>query len=171
MFYRSKLPKLEMLLEFRDEGLNGCLGVGDYGEVIHIDRHNHLYSIFLINPDTVITSDLFELQFNQELVQQLIPRPVALLQAIDVLEQFKHRVLRTLRESFRMVKIDVSVSISMEECTGDVNRLYLHVLKSTKNQDSSECSPSGSGGKGFSKVKTWPLGKAFGNKPAFIPVH
>src|ERR1700761_1414306 len=64
------------------QALYTCLqvlpSIGDYGEVIHIDRHNHLYSIFLIDPDTMITSDLFELQINQELVQQLIPRPVAL---------------------------------------------------------------------------------------------
>ena len=82
----------------------------------------------------------------------------SLLKAIDRLDQLENKVkAKIVLKSFRLGHIDIMIHVSIEECSGDVYRVELKILKCSNCQNGSQCCLLGCGSKYLRELKSWLL--------------
>ena len=160
-----KIPELEVGGELLDEGLDGRLGLGDEGHVIHKHRDDDPEGVSEEDIDRGVRLDLGEAHPGQNICKGLGPHPSSLLESIDGLVEKEGitRVVKVLK-ALRKLHIDLLLQNTIKIGIGDVQGVDLHVLKGSKGKDGPDCRVVHCGGKGLCEVKARMLGVSLGHK-------
>ena len=136
-----------------------------------MDRHYDASGVLLIDPDAVVTADKLEIEGCEHRVEFLVPLMSCLFQAIQRFVELENRTRsKTIPESLWLLHVDVMIEFPIQKRVGDVQGVEFQVLNSSKSEDGSQCSPSGSGSEDLAEIKPRTLGEAFGNKPGLVAV-
>jgi hypothetical protein len=168
----AKVSEFEVGGELLDEGLDGRLGLGDEGHVVHKHWDDDPEIVPEEDIDRGVRLDLGEAHLGEGVCKGLGPHPASLPKSIGCLPEEKDitRVAKFLK-AFRELHIDLLFQDTIEIGIGDVQGVDLHVFKSSKGKDGPDCRVAHSGGKGLCKVKARALRIALGHKSCLEALH
>ena len=136
-----------------------------------MDRHYDASGVLLVDPDGVVTANKLELEGGEHRVEFLVPLMSCLFQAIQRFVKLENRTRsKTIPESLWLLHVDVMIEFPIQKRIGDVQGVKFQVLNSSKSEDGSQCSPSGSGSEDLAEIESRTLREAFGNKPGLVAV-
>ena len=101
-----------------------------------------------------------------------MPLVPCLLQSIECSVQLEYKTCsKPILESLRSLHEHLMIEFPIQKCVADVQREQFQVLDCRKRKNCSQSSPSCSGSKDLSKIKSRALREAFCNQPGFVSVN
>ena len=143
----SKVPELEVRAQLVLDTLDGVLGLGSNGDIVHKHGDDDTHSVSKVDPDTVLADKSVEAELREHLVQLLVPAATGLLEAVERLAQTPHPLGGLLLKAFGLLHVDLLLELAVEVGRGDVHRLELEVLERSKGKDGLNGGPLGCRGK------------------------